>query len=100
MTKKEYFVLLKSNGLMNKTELELTEENKNKENTFIEKVPKATGNYEEKLYKYEYLFTDDDMDKIIKLKQLSCLDTIAGIMIGYVILTIIGVIILIINVLA
>ena len=61
MTKKEYFELLKSNGLMNKTELELTEENKNKENTFIEKVPKATG---------------------------------------YVVLTIIGVIILIINVLA
>ena len=32
MTKKEYYDLLKSNGLMSKTELELTEENKKASN--------------------------------------------------------------------
>lgn len=52
----------------------------NDADTFHEKMYKASGGSEDKLFKYECTLTDEELDRVIQLKQLARLNTIAHIM--------------------
>lgn len=84
MTKKEYYQLLNQEKLV--TKIETTT---NDADTFHEKMYKASGGSEDKLFKYECTLTDEELDRVIQLKQLARLNTIAHIMIFFVVLCII-----------
>ena len=56
-------------------------ETTNDADTFQEKIYKASGGSEDKLFKYECALTDEELDRAIQLKKIARLNTIAHILI-------------------